>query len=132
MTDPDAPSRSDPKWSEYCHWIITGLRAKNDRAPPIDVNKAFQVLDYMGPGPPPKTGKHRYVFLLYKGGNLDKMEPPHERKKWGNEEYRQGARKWAKHYGLELVGEFFYSSRPGRNILTVTGANFFYAQNKEQ
>lgn len=21
MTDPDAPSRDDPKWSEFCHWI---------------------------------------------------------------------------------------------------------------
>lgn len=21
MTDPDAPSRKDPKWSEFCHWI---------------------------------------------------------------------------------------------------------------
>lgn len=21
MTDPDAPSREDPKWSEFCHWI---------------------------------------------------------------------------------------------------------------
>lgn len=20
MTDPDAPSRTDPKWSEFCHW----------------------------------------------------------------------------------------------------------------
>ena len=22
LTDPDAPSRDDPKWSEMCHWII--------------------------------------------------------------------------------------------------------------
>lgn len=21
LTDPDAPSRGDPKWSEVCHWI---------------------------------------------------------------------------------------------------------------
>lgn len=21
MTDPDAPKREDPKWSEFCHWI---------------------------------------------------------------------------------------------------------------
>jgi len=21
LTDPDAPSRDDPKWSEFCHWI---------------------------------------------------------------------------------------------------------------
>lgn len=23
LTDPDAPSREDPKWSEMCHWIAT-------------------------------------------------------------------------------------------------------------
>lgn len=21
LTDPDAPTRSDPKWGEFCHWI---------------------------------------------------------------------------------------------------------------
>ncbi|KAK7748529.1 carboxypeptidase Y inhibitor [Cytospora paraplurivora] len=25
VTDPDAPSRHDPKWSEFLHWIATGL-----------------------------------------------------------------------------------------------------------
>src|ERR1700710_1213678 len=25
MTDPDAPSHSDPKWAEFCHWIVTGV-----------------------------------------------------------------------------------------------------------
>jgi phosphatidylethanolamine-binding protein (PEBP) family uncharacterized protein len=25
LTDPDAPSRKDPKWSEMCHWIATVL-----------------------------------------------------------------------------------------------------------
>jgi phosphatidylethanolamine-binding protein (PEBP) family uncharacterized protein len=23
LTDPDAPSRKDPEWSEMCHWIVT-------------------------------------------------------------------------------------------------------------
>jgi phosphatidylethanolamine-binding protein (PEBP) family uncharacterized protein len=23
LTDPDAPSRKDPGWSEMCHWIVT-------------------------------------------------------------------------------------------------------------
>lgn len=22
LTDPDAPSRKDPKWGEMCHWIV--------------------------------------------------------------------------------------------------------------
>jgi phosphatidylethanolamine-binding protein (PEBP) family uncharacterized protein len=23
LTDPDAPSREDPKWGEFCHWIAS-------------------------------------------------------------------------------------------------------------
>ncbi|KAF8251449.1 PEBP-like protein [Wilcoxina mikolae CBS 423.85] len=129
LTDPDAPSRKDPKWSEFCHWIVTGLRApspeelsaaRTAEESSIDVSKGTQIVDYMGPAPPPKTGKHRYVFLLYKGGNGDHIEGPSDRKRWGNDESREGARKWAKKYDLELVAD------------TCAGANFFFAQNKSQ
>jgi phosphatidylethanolamine-binding protein (PEBP) family uncharacterized protein len=115
MTDPDAPSRNDPKWSEFCHWIVTGLKAASPGAPieavtptassSVDISKSHQVVEYMGPAPPPKTGKHRYVLLLYKDGNTGKMEGPSERKKWGNDESRQGVRQWAKKYDLKLAGK---------------------------
>jgi len=58
----------------------------------------------MGPAPPEKTGKHRYVFLLYKNENSKKLEGPSRRKKWGNDDYRKGARQWSDKYGLSLVG----------------------------
>jgi phosphatidylethanolamine-binding protein (PEBP) family uncharacterized protein len=29
LTDPDAPSRDDPKWSEVCHWIAKVPLKKN-------------------------------------------------------------------------------------------------------
>jgi phosphatidylethanolamine-binding protein (PEBP) family uncharacterized protein len=112
MTDPDAPSREDPKWSEFCHWIITGLKpaassTADPAAPrPVAISKGREIVEYMGPAPPPKTGKHRYVFLLYKDGKTDKMEGPPERKKWGNHEHRRGVRQWAKKYDLELVGMY--------------------------
>ncbi|KAA8909026.1 phosphatidylethanolamine-binding protein [Sphaerosporella brunnea] len=121
MTDPDAPSREDPKWSEFCHWIVTGLKpdtaSASDPSTPrsVDTSKGHELIGYMGPAPPPKTGKHRYVILLYKDGNTTKMKGPPERKKWGNHDYRRGARQWAEKYDLKLVG-----------------ANFFFAQNKSQ
>ncbi|CCX29632.1 Similar to Carboxypeptidase Y inhibitor; acc. no. P14306 [Pyronema omphalodes CBS 100304] len=114
LTDPDAPSRENPKNAEFCHWIQTGLTADDT----IFYSKSRALMKYMGPAPPPKTGKHRYVFLLYRGSNKDLQEPK-DRVRWGNPEQKKGVtvgvRKWAKEGGLELVG-----------------ANFFYAQNKEQ
>lgn len=141
LTDPDAPSRDDPKWSEFCHWIVTGLKAasiediamaQSAEASTIDTSKGRHVIEYMGPAPPPETGKHRYVFLLYKNGNTVDMEGPSARKRWGNEDSRQGARKWAKKYDLELVGMGCCSVAIQQLLLTCVGANFFFAQNKSQ
>jgi phosphatidylethanolamine-binding protein len=63
MTDPDAPSRDDPKWSEMCHWIAAVKRSKSGKA------KAHEVVEYKPPGPPKKTGKHRYVFTVWVAAN---------------------------------------------------------------
>jgi len=124
LTDPDAPSRGDPKWSEFCHWIVTDVTlrplealasAKTQEEASIDLSSNPEVVEYMGPAPPAKTGKHRYVFLLYRNGPSKKLEAPSERKRWGHEGYRKGAREFADKYGLSLVG-----------------ANFFYAQDSKQ
>jgi phosphatidylethanolamine-binding protein (PEBP) family uncharacterized protein len=28
-TDPDAPSREDPKWGEWLHWIVTDIKGSD-------------------------------------------------------------------------------------------------------
>jgi hypothetical protein len=33
LTDPDAPSRDNPKWSEMCHWIAITEGYSSDPAP---------------------------------------------------------------------------------------------------
>ncbi|XP_043266416.1 protein D2-like isoform X2 [Venturia canescens] len=59
MTDPDAPSRKEPTYREWHHWLVGNI--------PGDKVADGEVLsDYIGSGPPPNTGLHRYVFLLYK------------------------------------------------------------------
>jgi phosphatidylethanolamine-binding protein len=63
LTDPDAPSRDDPKWSEICHWIIATRGGKGKH------NKPNEVVEYKAPGPPKKTGKHRYVFTIWLASN---------------------------------------------------------------
>ena len=52
MYDPDAFGGS------RVHWAVTDI---NDN----DINNGYNLLRYKGPAPPPKTGKHRYIFELY-------------------------------------------------------------------
>ncbi|XP_023165506.1 protein D3 [Drosophila hydei] len=58
MTDPDAPSRKEPKFREWHHWLVGNIPGKN-------VAKGQVLSAYIGSGPPPETGLHRYVFLIY-------------------------------------------------------------------
>lgn len=133
LTDPDAPSRDNPEWSEMCHWIATnitlsqktystlripffGIEEKKDEA---EVEGLDEVMEWKAPGPPPKTGKHRYVFLVWapKNGTTEPLNltKPKDRQHWGTGEERGGVRDWAE-----------------ENELTPVGANFIYSQNKKQ
>jgi len=62
MTDPDAPSREDPKWSEFCHWISSDIKLPSVES--IVLARTFEdstakgkkeVIEYMGPAPPDST-----------------------------------------------------------------------------
>lgn len=120
ITDPDAPSRDDPKWGEMCHFIASGVKIPStDPSAVVRLSGLKDVMPYKPPGPPPKTGKHRYVFLLFApaNGTTDPLNltKPSDRKHWGADEPGHGVRDWAKDNGLEPVA-----------------ANFVYAQNEEQ
>jgi len=43
---------------ERIHWFRTNI--KNN-----DINTGIDILPHVGPAPPPKTGKHKYIFGLY-------------------------------------------------------------------
>ncbi|XP_017026015.1 protein D3 [Drosophila kikkawai] len=58
MTDPDAPSRKEPTFREWHHWLVGNI-------PGGDIAKGEVLSAYIGSGPPPDTGLHRYVFLVY-------------------------------------------------------------------
>ncbi|XP_045465982.1 phosphatidylethanolamine-binding protein homolog F40A3.3-like [Harmonia axyridis] len=65
MTDPDAPSRKEPQYREWHHWLVGNI-------PGNDVSKGETLSAYVGSGPPQGTGLHRYVFLVYKqNGKID-------------------------------------------------------------
>lgn len=120
LTDPDAKSRANPKWSEMCHWLLTNVTFA-DPGPPhasdLEIQKqAGELKGYKPPGPPPKTGPHRYVFVLLAGDEDGKAaEAPRKRKHWGYRKVRHGVRDWAAEMGLQVVG-----------------ANFFYAADEKQ
>lgn len=59
VSDPDAPSRNEPKFREWHHWLVVNI-------PGNDVSKGETLSEYVGSGPPQGTGLHRYVFLVYK------------------------------------------------------------------
>jgi phosphatidylethanolamine-binding protein len=112
LTDPDAPSRDDPKWSEFCHWIATGVPIKSSSSGGCHLKTEGtlkDVISYKPPGPPPKTGKHRYVFLIFAPANGTSLPlnvtKPSERKHWGTGEERHGVRDWAAENGLFPVGK---------------------------
>lgn len=124
LTDPDAPSRSDKKWSEYAHFITTNIPlVPSTDSSSIDSDffssdlkldqQGEEILKYQGPAPPKGTGKHRYVFLLYKQQSDQDFKPPKDRPNWGFGEAAVGVKKWASEYNLELFA-----------------VNFFYAENK--
>ncbi|KAF7813262.1 CEN-like protein 1 [Senna tora] len=54
MTDPDAPSPSDPHLREHLHWMVTDIPGTTDAS-------------FVGyENPKPVIGIHRYVFMLFK------------------------------------------------------------------
>jgi len=65
LYDPDAVNGT------HVHWIVTNI--KNN------INNSKALLPYQGPAPPAKTGKHRYIFELYKQSEMLNVEPLGER-----------------------------------------------------
>nr|ANS56334.1 MFT-like protein [Cycas revoluta] len=88
MTDPDAPSPSEPSMREYVHWVVTDIPGGTDAC------QGKEVLPYVGPRPP--IGIHRYVFVLFKQrGPMIMTTPPQPRNNFST-------RAFAAHHGLGL------------------------------
>lgn len=67
MNDPDAPSREDPKFGEWHHWMVGNISGN-------DVSSGDVIAAFVGSGPPPNTGLHRYVFVVYKQQGREAFE----------------------------------------------------------
>ena len=89
MTDPDAPSRAEPKYREWHHWLVVNIPGNKISEGkimiyfktvinPYFINKGEIKSGYVGSGPPKGTGLHRYIFLIYKqNGKQDFKDVPY-------------------------------------------------------
>ncbi|EXJ56172.1 hypothetical protein A1O7_09103 [Cladophialophora yegresii CBS 114405] len=85
--DLDGPYPSFNMLSPILHWIQPGFKAPAESN--VLTSSAPFVANYVGPGPPPGSSPHRYVFLLYEqpgGFDATKHAPP------GGKEYSNVAR----------------------------------------
>ncbi|ORX89024.1 OV-16 antigen, variant 2 [Basidiobolus meristosporus CBS 931.73] len=103
MSDPDAPSRKNPTLGEWRHWVVGNITGN-------DISKADAVTSYFGPAPPPGTGLHRYIFMLYQqNGAIPYEKLPEDPSQRGNFKTSD----FVKQHNLKLVA-----------------ANYFEAENK--
>lgn len=111
MTDPDAPSASDHKWSEFCHFIDTRLVMRKNESGFVAVG-GHKVVKYMGPGPPQGTGLHRYIFCLLEQqqGKDQIFKSIEERANWGYKVPATGVNKWMEENNLKLLAINFFLS----------------------
>jgi len=114
MIDPDMPTRDTPinEKTQVLHWLMVNI--------PGNGVGGRQLAPYIGSGPPPGTGIHRYNFFVFDEGVKPKdysvVEPMDlidigRRVKWcftekGKTWTFRGFMAWAK-MGLPIAGNFY-------------------------
>ncbi|XP_036688014.1 phosphatidylethanolamine-binding protein 1-like [Balaenoptera musculus] len=69
LTDPDAPSRKDPKYREWHHFLVVNMKGN-------DTSSGTVLSYHVGSGPPKGTGLHRYIWLVYEQDRPLKCDEP--------------------------------------------------------
>lgn len=119
LTDPDATSHSNPIKAQMCHWIATNITVSSSASVTLDdlelpssglfdrQSGPYELVEYFPPTPPPKTGYHRYVFVvLASHSSTDpELKKPKDRPHWGYDRIGAGIREWAEENSLVVVGE---------------------------
>ncbi|CAG0879491.1 unnamed protein product [Cyprideis torosa] len=66
MIDPDAPSRENPKFRSWMHYLVMNVPVGQHGY--LAHKNGDLIVEYMGPKPPAGTKQHRYIFLLFEQG----------------------------------------------------------------
>ncbi|OCH91729.1 PEBP-like protein [Obba rivulosa] len=119
MLDPDAPSRKEPLYKCFRHWVVTGLQSPPRTSSETSSSAALATrpatTPYRPPGPRPGSGLHRYIFLLFEEppSREPLLVPPEapehgvtleERRSWDPLTFGE-------RYGLTLVGANYFVIR---------------------
>ncbi|XP_047999604.1 phosphatidylethanolamine-binding protein 1-like [Leguminivora glycinivorella] len=105
-SDPDAPSRVEPKFREWHHWLVSNIPGNN-------VAAGETLSAYVGSGPrsnlPQGTGLHRYVFLVYQQPGKLNFDEPRLPNTSGDNRGGFSIHKFATKYGLgnPIAGNFY-------------------------
>ncbi|KAH9295801.1 hypothetical protein KI387_039389 [Taxus chinensis] len=81
MTDPDAPSPSDPTLREYLHWMVADIPATTS------ASLGVELMNYEPPRP--TIGIHRFVFMLFKQVGRQSVSPPPSRGSFNTRSFTQ-------------------------------------------
>lgn len=86
LADPDSTAKTgasgvDVKQSgpiDFVHYIVSGLRLPSDHADfsQLDLDKGNEILPYLGPSFSSKSGKHRFVYILFKEQSSSAVKSP--------------------------------------------------------
>ncbi|KAF9524733.1 PEBP-like protein [Crepidotus variabilis] len=114
LTDPDAPSKADPKYGQWRHWVLTGVQLPAANAAETEGVFALKPkaasTTYIPPTPPPGSGLHRYVFLLFQepAGGFTVPQGSVETDSEFNARRNWDAIKFADKHSLKLVGATYF------------------------
>ncbi|KAK2091703.1 Phosphatidylethanolamine-binding protein 1 [Saguinus oedipus] len=67
LTESGGPSRKDPKYREWYHFLVVNMKGN-------DISRGKILSNYLGSGPPKTTGLHCYVWLVYQQDQLLKSK----------------------------------------------------------
>jgi len=105
LTDPDIPSRAAANRndrSEWHHWLVGNI-------PGTNLSEGVTLTAYVGSGTPPKTGLHRYVFLVYKQPSKLTFDEPRISNRTAEKRDKFSIHKFALKYnlGTPVAGNFY-------------------------
>ncbi|KAH9369532.1 hypothetical protein HPB48_019677 [Haemaphysalis longicornis] len=99
---PDAPSRENPRYREWHHWLVVNV-------PGTTVANGEILSEYIGACPPRGTGLHRYVIVVYKQPERltcdEKRLTAHSGERRCNFKIRDFAKKY--HLGAPVSANFY-------------------------
>ncbi|PIA49563.1 hypothetical protein AQUCO_01300391v1 [Aquilegia coerulea] len=98
MTDPDAPSPSDPHLREHLHWLVTNIPGTTD------ASFGKELIAYEPPKP--VIGIHRFVFILFKQKGRQAVKAPTSRDRFNTRRFSE-----ENGLGLPVAAVYFNAQR---------------------